>query len=517
MLTLSLAAALLGCALLATELPVASSSSNRSNLLLLGINVNASVSSAAPAAPLLPRLLGAGAPTTTIIAHHGGACSARSGNPDVVPCLKVPPCPRQAVIRRFYLSDPSVGLLPPRQATSVSVCWGAAGLIVRTNATDADIWSRAAKCNAAVFSQGDTLEVFAGAVQYATDDPRSYLEIDAGSGGALWGSRSLNSKGNVSNCGPKQPKECPAGRLNCTGLSDFGKDGPSVAVTTGHHWWADVLTVPWALFHEPFVRSSAKKGVHPPWRLFRMNFYRYDYPYKNTAPGGSWNHSTKRGYELSGWSPTHVRAGPFPSWDRSILTDIYLCHACSDHFEIEDGNGADRSSTASTSLHASVSWSSWTEGTAACRMGCLTMYSATILIYGGPRFLRQHGPAIAPGFLGSAAFSEAVWAVGPHIPVQAFPSSVFRDKNRCDIGKSQSKRTAKDETPGGPMHPTASIGTASAAASEISPCDVPSRKNSSDMLECRVTDTLLPAPKLRPYAEPGEWVEFAARKRPLAR
>jgi hypothetical protein len=33
--------------------------------------------------------------------------------------------------------------------------------------------------------------------------------------------------------------------------------------------------------------------------------------------------------------------GPFPSWNRSILTEIYLCHACSYH-EIEDGNGPDR-------------------------------------------------------------------------------------------------------------------------------------------------------------------------------
>jgi hypothetical protein len=32
---------------------------------------------------------------------------------------------------------------------------------------------------------------------------------------------------------------------------------------------------------------------------------------------------------------------PFPSWDRSIWTEIYLCHACSYH-EIEDGNGPDR-------------------------------------------------------------------------------------------------------------------------------------------------------------------------------
>jgi hypothetical protein len=34
-------------------------------------------------------------------------------------------------------------------------------------------------------------------------------------------------------------------------------------------------------------------------------------------------------------------SGPFPSWHRSILTEIYLYHACS-YGEIEDGNGPDR-------------------------------------------------------------------------------------------------------------------------------------------------------------------------------
>jgi hypothetical protein len=29
---------------------------------------------------------------------------------------------------------------------------------------------------------------------------------------------------------------------------------------------------------------------------------------------------------------------PFPSWNRSILAEIYLCHACSNH-DIEDGHG----------------------------------------------------------------------------------------------------------------------------------------------------------------------------------
>jgi hypothetical protein len=37
-------------------------------------------------------------------------------------------------------------------------------------------------------------------------------------------------------------------------------------------------------------------------------------------------------------------SGPFPSWNRSVLTEIDLCHACSYH-EIEDGNGAGRART----------------------------------------------------------------------------------------------------------------------------------------------------------------------------
>jgi hypothetical protein len=38
-------------------------------------------------------------------------------------------------------------------------------------------------------------------------------------------------------------------------------------------------------------------------------------------------------------SRVDVVSAPFPSWNRSILTEIYLCHACS-YQEIEDGNGA---------------------------------------------------------------------------------------------------------------------------------------------------------------------------------
>eukprot|EP01047_Picozoa_sp_COSAG01_P016365 COSAG01_NODE_836_length_13206_cov_139.627375_18_plen_371_part_00 len=47
------------------------------------------------------------------------------------------------------------------------------------------------------------------------------------------------------------------------------------------------------------------------------------------------------GRAAAGGCRAHVGgvSAPFPSWDRSILTEIYLCHACSYH-EIEDGNGA---------------------------------------------------------------------------------------------------------------------------------------------------------------------------------
>eukprot|EP01047_Picozoa_sp_COSAG01_P037344 COSAG01_NODE_2962_length_6786_cov_21.580544_3_plen_153_part_00 len=42
--------------------------------------------------------------------------------------------------------------------------------------------------------------------------------------------------------------------------------------------------------------------------------------------------------ETAGWRPWTV-SRPFPSWSRSILTEIYLCHACScQQINIEGGN-----------------------------------------------------------------------------------------------------------------------------------------------------------------------------------
>eukprot|EP01047_Picozoa_sp_COSAG01_P060318 COSAG01_NODE_7377_length_3230_cov_7.645800_2_plen_177_part_00 len=59
------------------------------------------------------------------------------------------------------------------------------------------------------------------------------------------------------------------------------------------------------------------------------------------AGGGEGWACSIRSAMTSGRTPPH-RSGvrrPFPSWNRSILTEIYLCHACSCQRNIEDGNG----------------------------------------------------------------------------------------------------------------------------------------------------------------------------------
>jgi hypothetical protein len=55
-------------------------------------------------------------------------------------------------------------------------------------------------------------------------------------------------------------------------------------------------------------------------------------------------------------------------------------------------------------------------------------------------------PLRAPGELAAAECHHVPLKKRPLLgtPARAFPSSIFRDKNRCDVGKSQSKRIAKD-------------------------------------------------------------------------
>jgi hypothetical protein len=43
----------------------------------------------------------------------------------------------------------------------------------------------------------------------------------------------------------------------------------------------------------------------------------------------SWLNSALAGIPLAAVTAIYVVSRPFPSWNRSILTEIYLCHACS--------------------------------------------------------------------------------------------------------------------------------------------------------------------------------------------
>lgn len=50
------------------------------------------------------RLLAAVIALLTITATGGDPCEARSGNPEPVPCLRVPRCPATASVDRFYVN-----------------------------------------------------------------------------------------------------------------------------------------------------------------------------------------------------------------------------------------------------------------------------------------------------------------------------------------------------------------------------------------------------------------------------
>jgi hypothetical protein len=77
-------------------------------------------------------------------------------------------------------------------------------------------------------------------------------------------------------------------------------------------------------------------------------------------------------------------------------------------------------------------------------------------------------------------------------PGQAFPSSIFRDKNRCDIGKSQPKWTAKDgkawhtspppaSAPAAAPEAAAAVASASVAATANLGCpDLPASASASE-------------------------------------
>jgi diketogulonate reductase-like aldo/keto reductase len=106
---------------------------------------------------------------------------------------------------------------------------------------------------------------------------------------------------------------------------------------------------------------------------------------------------------------------PFPSWNRCILTEIYLCHACS-YQEIKDGNG---------------------------RAGCAGAQPVLVRATGSRACLslRRHRARASHQRLSMADLGRhgASGTRQPRAPVRACSPSIFLDKNRRDIGKSQSE------------------------------------------------------------------------------
>jgi hypothetical protein len=185
--------------------------------------------------------LGAAAACTAAAAPEGDPCHARSGNPEPVPCLRVPSCADGSATIDGFKMNTAPGLVDALQNTTVRVCWNISGVSVRTNASDKNIFNTATRCQQAVFNTGDVLEVFVGPVETATDDPVYYHEIDTGSSGAMWQGQVQHGMGgppagsNVSNCGTETPPPCASNHLNCTGLAHYDRG------LTAHVTIAEVL------------------------------------------------------------------------------------------------------------------------------------------------------------------------------------------------------------------------------------------------------------------------------------
>eukprot|EP00966_Prymnesium_polylepis_P312503 7221392-Prymnesium_polylepis.1 len=210
-----------------------------------------------------------------------------------VPSLVVPRCALQttdALFRVDSLSNVN-GSQPSKQAARGSICWNETGITVREYAVDDHIFSPYTRCDQPVFVDGDVLEVFIAPVLKPTDSPQWYFELDTSASGVLWAGLSNNSKGNASTC--VSVDGCTAsGPLPCSGWA-HGPRGLTAHATNHTDMWSTRLFIPWAIF-APEFRPRVNGSTSSPWRHWRLNFYRYDYP---GGPG--------RAYELVAWSPTH--------------------------------------------------------------------------------------------------------------------------------------------------------------------------------------------------------------------
>jgi hypothetical protein len=211
---------------------------------------------------------------------------------DDVPCLHAPRCEDGSGAFADFKISTAAGDVPATQPTNGTVCWSKTGLHIRETARDAHIFSPYTRCNAPVFSKSDVLEVFLSPVVSPTDNPRFYYELDTSPSGAFFANLMDNKLGNSSVCIASAGCDDP-GTLPCTGRAGFAHGMTSTAVNNTASWSTD-LFVPWASFPDRYAPSKSG-GV--PWKTWRMNFYRYSYPFGHNAAFDN--------YELNAWSPTH--------------------------------------------------------------------------------------------------------------------------------------------------------------------------------------------------------------------
>jgi len=202
-----------------------------------------------------------------------------------VPCLVVPRCEsgRYALVNRFYLTKVPAGTYAdPADQTEVRVCYNATGFRIRHVVYDKHVFSPFTKCNDNVWEKGDVLETFIAPVHSIYDVPKFYWEVDGSPNSNLFVALIENA-----NMGNTTCRSCKPGPLPCQGAHDFPPHKFSykarVYKNAQKPMWTTDLFIPFTIFPESMRKS----------KLWRGNFYRYDYPQGETGP-----------YQLSGWSPT---------------------------------------------------------------------------------------------------------------------------------------------------------------------------------------------------------------------
>jgi hypothetical protein len=198
-----------------------------------------------------------------------------------VPCVDVPKCSENkfASLSKFV----TMSNKQPQQSTTVDICYvEGESFKVHMVAEDHDVFSPYTTCNSEVYVNSDVLEVFMTPTKSPYDAPQWYYEMDTSPSNAVWVGHKNNSLGNWSNCN-HQDDHCVAGTIKCEGLNIFPQFPNLVAdVINFTAGWSNDLNIPFTI-GPPEYRDS---------KIWRANFYRYDYPISRDV------------YELSGWSPT---------------------------------------------------------------------------------------------------------------------------------------------------------------------------------------------------------------------